>query len=140
MTAQQRLAIVAAITLGLVMVLQLLLAAGFPLGQTAWGGQYQVLPPTLRWASFATVGVLGLAVWVVCARAGLAAPGAQPVAIRAATWLFAGFLSLNTLGNIASSSAAERYGMTPVSLVLVFCFIVVALSHHVSKPAADTHS
>ncbi len=140
MTIQQRLAIVAAIALGLVIVLQLMLAAGFPLGQAAWGGHYQVLPAALRWASFATTGVLGLAAWVVLARAGLAAPGAQPVAIRAATWVFVGFLSLNTLGNITSSSAAERYGMTAVSLVLVVCFVVVALSQHPPKTADAGHS
>ncbi len=128
MKIQQRIAILATIVIGLVMILQLLLAAGFPLGQAAWGGLVQVLPPDLRWASLATVGVLGLAVWVVLARAGLAAPGAEPMAIRVVTWVFVGFLSLNTLGNVVSSSPAERYVMAPVALLLVICFIVVALS------------
>ena len=135
MKIQQRLAILAAIVLGLVMALQLLLAAGFPLGQAAWGGLVQVLPPNLRWASLATVGALGLAAWVVLARADLAAPGAAPVTIRVVTWVFAGFLSLNTLGNIVSSSPIERYAMTPPALLLVFCFIVVALSPRSGKVA-----
>jgi hypothetical protein len=134
MNIQQRIAILATTVLGLVMVLQLLLAAGFPLGHAAWGGQDQVLPPLLRWASLATVGVLGLAAWIVLARANLAAPGAEPVAIRVVAWVFAGFLSLNTLGNMASTSAVERYGMASVSLLLVVCFIVVALSR---RPARD---
>ncbi|MEO8287097.1 MAG: hypothetical protein ABI670_11755 [Chloroflexota bacterium] len=137
MTAQQRLAITAAIALGLVMVLQLLLAAGFPLGQAAWGGQYQVLPSTLRWASFATVWVLGLAAWVVLARAGLAAPGPEPLAMRVATWAFAGFLALNTLGNIVSSSPAERYVMAPIAFLLVVCFIAVASSPRTRKLASQ---
>ncbi len=59
MRMQQQAAIVAALVLGLVMVLQVLLAAGFPLGQAAWRGQYRMLPHALRWASLATVGVLG---------------------------------------------------------------------------------
>jgi hypothetical protein len=133
MIIQQWVAIVGAIALGLVMVFQLLLVAGFPLAHAAWGGQYRVLPSNLRWASLASVGVLGLAAWVVLARAGLVAPGAGPVAIRVATWVFAGFWSLNTVGNVASRSAAERYGMTPVALLLVGCFIVVAWS----APAAS---
>jgi hypothetical protein len=133
MNIPQRIAILATTVLGLVMVLQLLLAAGFPLGQAAWGGQAQVLPPLLRWASLATVGVLGLAAWIVLARANLAAPGAEPVAIRVVVWVFAGFLSLNTLGNMASSSAVERYGMASVSLLLVVCFMVVALSRRPAR-------
>jgi hypothetical protein len=128
MSMQQRVAIVATLVLGLVMVLQVLLAAGFPLGQAAWRGQYRVLPHALRWASLATVGVLGLAAWVVLARVGLAAPGAEAVAVRVATWVFAGFFCLNTLGNIASRSRVERYAMTPVTVLLVICFIVGALS------------
>jgi hypothetical protein len=137
MTIQQRVAIVATVVLGLVMMLQLLLAAGLPLGQAAWGGQDQVLPPNLRWASLATVAILALAAWVVLARANIAAPGAEPVVIQVITWVFAGFLALNALGNIASSSAAERYVMTPVALLLVVCFIVVALSRQPTRSAAD---
>jgi hypothetical protein len=56
---QQQAAIAATLVLSLVMVLQALLAAGFPLGQAAWRGQYRILPYPLRWASLATVGVLG---------------------------------------------------------------------------------
>ena len=127
MSIQQWVATVAAIVLGLVIVLQVLLTAGNPLGQAAWRGQYRVLPRALRWASLATVGVLGLAAWVVLARAGLVAPGAEAVAVRVATWVFTGFFCLNTLGNIASQSRVERYAMTPVTVLLVICFIVVAL-------------
>ena len=128
MSVQQRVALVATLVLGLVMVLQVLLAAGLPLGQAAWRGQYRVLPPALRWASLATVGMLGLAAWVVLARAGLVAPGAEPAAVQVATWVCAGFFALNTVGNITSRSLVERYGMTPVTVLLVSCFMVVALS------------
>lgn len=136
MIVQQRVAIGAAIVLGMVMVLQLLLAAGFPLGQAAWGGQNEVLSANLRWASLATVGVLGLAAWIVLARSGLVAPGAAPVAVRVGMWAFVGFLSLNTLGNIASSSAVERYVMAPVALLLVVSFIMVASSPRPAMPTS----
>lgn len=128
MSTQQWVAIVASIVLGLVMVFQGLLALGFPLGQAAWRGQYRVLPIKLRWASLATVVVLGLAAWVVLARAGLVFPGTEPVAIGVATWVLAGLWLLNTAGNLASRSPAERYAMTPVALLLGVCFIIVALS------------
>jgi hypothetical protein len=124
----QLLAIAAAIVLGLLVVFQLLLAAGLPLGRAAWRGKYRVLPSGLRWASLAAAGVLGLAAWVVLARAGVVTPGPEPIAIRAATWVFAGFFFLNAVGNVTSQSRIERYVMTPVVLFLGVSFIVVALS------------
>jgi hypothetical protein len=72
--------------------------------------------------------VLGLADWVVLARAGVAAPGPEPIAIRAATWVFAGFFLLNAVGNVTPQSRVERYMMTLVVLFLGVNFIMVALS------------
>jgi hypothetical protein len=124
----QWLAIAAVIVLGLLVVFQSLLAAGLPLGRAAWRGKYRVLPSSLRWASLAAVGVLGLAAWVVLARAGVVAPGPESVAIRAGTWVFAGFFFLNAIGNVTSQSRVERYVMTLVVLFLGVSFIMVALS------------
>ena len=124
----QWLAIAAAIVLGSLVVFQLLLAAGLPLGRAAWRGKYRVLPPGLRWASLAAGGVLGLAAWVVLARAGVVAPGPDPIAIGAGTWVFAGFFFLNAVGNVTSQSRVERYVMTLVVLFLGVSFIMVALS------------
>lgn len=124
----QPMAIVAMLILGLMMILQVLLAAGLPLGHFAWRGQYRVLPAALRWASLAAAGVLGLAAWVMLARAGLVAPGAAPALVPVATWVFAGCFGLNTAGNIAARRAPERSVMTPVTVLLVTCFIAVALS------------
>lgn len=106
----------------------MLLAAGLPLGRAAWGGKHRILPTKLRLGSLAAVGILGVAAWIILARAGLVAPGAEPVTIRIATWVFAGYLLLNTLMNISSKSQVERYIMTPVATLLVVCFILVALS------------
>src|SRR5688572_24477362 len=119
MTLHPWIAVLAALVLGLVMGFQLLLVAGLPLGHAAWRGRYRVLPRHLRWASLATVGMLGLAAWVVLARVGLVAPGAEPVAVRVATWVFAGCLALTTVGNLASQSKVERSIMTPIALLLV---------------------
>ena len=122
-------AIVVVFVLGAGIAFQLLLAAGAPLGQAAWGGRHQgVLPPNLRWASLASAGVLALAAWVALARAGLVVPGADPLAIRVAAWAFAGFMVLNTVGNLASGSEAERRVMTPLTVLLAVEFFVVATS------------
>jgi hypothetical protein len=121
-------AIAAAALLALVLVFQVLLVAGAPLGQAAWGGQHQVLPTNLRIASAAAVVVLALMAWVVLARAGIVPPGAGPIAIRVSTWLFVAFFALNTVANLVSTSAVERYVMTPATLFMVLSLIVVATS------------
>ena len=70
MTLAQSAAVIATLIL-VVIVFQVLLAAGLPLGRAAWGGQYRVLPPRLRWGSVAAALVLGAAAWVILARANL---------------------------------------------------------------------
>jgi hypothetical protein len=105
------------------------MAAGAPLGHVAWGCRAgaRVLPAPLRVASVAAVLVLGVASWTVLARAGLVgATGDEPL-VRGLIWAFAVLFALNTFGNIASRSELERRLMTPATLVLVLCFIVVAL-------------
>jgi len=87
-----------------------------------------VLPPRLRWASVAAVPVLGLAAWAVLARASLLAPGPEAAVVRLSVWVLAGYFLLNTVGNLASKSTLERNTMTPVSTLLVLCFVAVALS------------
>ncbi len=119
--------IVAAAVLGLLMCFQTLLAAGFPFGAAAWGGQHRALPAKLRWASLAAVGTLAAAAWVVLAGAGLVAPGSEPTAVRVAIWVFAAYFAFNTLANAASKNPPERFAMTPASALLAACFVIVAL-------------
>jgi hypothetical protein len=119
--------IVAAIVLGAIVLLQLLLAAGLPLGHLAWGGRHRVLPPPRRIGSVVSAALLGGAAWVALAAAGVVR-GAGPDASwpRIACWVLAGLLAVNTLGNLASSSRAERLVMTPLTVVLVACFVLLA--------------
>ncbi len=128
MSIHRKAAILASTVLAALMCFQLLLVAGLPLGRAAWGGEHRVLPGNLRWGSLAAVAILGLAAWVVLARAGLVSPGAASKAIRIATWVFGGYFALNTVMNVLSGSPPERYAMTPVSAILVACFLLVARS------------
>ncbi len=127
MTLSRIAALVAASVLAAVAVLQLLLAAGLPLGRAAWGGAYPVLPPRLRLGSALAALILAVAGWVVLARAGLAPPGPEPASVHAATWVSAAFFAVNFFGNLASKSRVERLVMSPATLVLAACFALVAL-------------
>lgn len=71
-------AVIASVLLATLIIFQLLLAAGLPLGAYAWGGQYDgVLPTSLRWASLVAIPILALAAWSVLAGAGLVLLGAE---------------------------------------------------------------
>ena len=129
MSISDWLAITATACLVCGVIFQLLLAAGLPFGGAAWGGRHPGrLPRNLRLASLAAAVPLLLAAWVVLARADLIAPGSAPLAIRIAAWVFAVFMALNTVGNLASSGKTEKRVMAPLTLLLAACFLAVALS------------
>ena len=129
MTVAHLAAILAATILAVVFVLQVLLAAGAPLGHLAWGGrQPRRLEPRFRGASAASAVAVAAAAWVVLARAGVTGDAAESSFVRIATWALAAAFLLNTLGNALSHSRVERRLMTPLTLVLAVCFLVVALS------------
>ena len=128
MTTAALASILAAFVLSFVVIYQILLASGLPLGQAAWGGTHHVLPPRLRFASAVSSLLLGLAVWIVLARTGVVKIPWQPSAVRVGTWVIFCFLTLNTVSNLVSKSPIERKVMAPVALVCSICFLVVALS------------
>jgi len=129
MTPRAFMAILGSVVLGLLIVFQMLLALGLPLGHLAWGGQHRILPPVQRWMSFAAVFILAFAGWMLLARAGVVPPGADVRWVHVISWVFAGYFSLNVLMNaFLTQSAMERFAMTPVSLLLVLCFVLVSVA------------
>jgi hypothetical protein len=128
MSGSEKAAILAVAILGLLVVFQLLMAAGLPLGRAAWGGQHRVLPANLRLGSLAAAGILIFAGWIVLARAGLVAPGDKATAVRVISWVFAVHFTLNTVMNIVSGSPLEQWIMTPTAALLAACFFWVARS------------
>lgn len=121
-------AIFGAVLQAAVAMFQLLLAAGLPFGAAAWGGRHRVLPTNLRIGSAAAAAVLMSGAWIILARANVARPGPGSRFIRGTCWVFAGYLAFNTLANAASTSMMERVILTPVTVILTVCFVVVAWS------------
>jgi hypothetical protein len=111
-----------------VIVLQLLLALGILPVTMAWGGSQTVLTPSLRLAHvLAALLLLGFA-YVIRRRAGLLADSRPSRLIRILAWVITGFLFLNTLGNFASSSIAEKLVSGSLSLVLAIACLLVSVS------------
>ncbi|MFW2383402.1 MAG: hypothetical protein ACN4GZ_16730 [Acidimicrobiales bacterium] len=123
-------AVVAAILLGAIAIFQLAIAAGAPWGDMAWGGRHdRRLPTRLRLGSGVAAVVLVVAASVVLAQGGVTSWTPVPEgALRTVTWVLAGFMVLNTAGNLASASRTEQRVFGPTTAVLAILIAVVAIT------------
>lgn len=107
-------------------VFQLLLAAGAPLGQFAWGGADRVLPQRLRIGSVAATVLYAAFATVVLDRAHLVS--VLPDQLKAVgIWVIAGAFLLGAIPNLVSKSQPERYLMAPVTVLLSLLCLVIGL-------------
>ena len=109
---------------------QATLAAGAPLGAHVLGGRYSdALPPRVRaFSGIAAVLLLAFA-GVMLARAGVIGWPTRITGLLApAAWVIAGFLVLNTLGNLASKSRFERTALAGTTAALALLCGFVALT------------
>lgn len=111
-----------------IMSFQVLLALGFPFGQTAWGGKYKKLPLGFRIASFFSAGIMAFAAILVLEKAAIFSVLNTPKVVTFGVWILTAFLGLNTVSNFVSRSKWEKRIMTPVSLTLSLLCLTVAVS------------
>lgn len=98
-------------------VFQAALALGAPFGQVVWGGSSAVLPAPLRWASAGACAYLLLAAAIMEVRAGDWGRDLPRLPFLIFNIFLAAQLLLNTLANLATQTAGERYGMGAASAV-----------------------
>lgn len=122
----------ATVLFGVTIVLQILLAAGIVPITMAWGGLQPVLTTGLRTASLVAAVILAFFAYVIRRRAGLIGEFPPSRAIKILSWLITAFLTLNTLGNLASQSSGEQLLFGPISFLLALSCLVVSFS----KPKA----
>ena len=125
------LALVAAVLLVVAALLQVGLALGAPWGSIAYGGRMAnpngTLPKRLRLMSAVAAAVLLLATYVVVARGGLIESGWSQDFLTWATWVIAGLMVLNTIGNLASSNPIERFVLGLMTAAVAVLAGLVAL-------------
>jgi hypothetical protein len=113
--------------IALLVIFQLALAFGAPLGRFAWGGQHTVLPTRLRRGSIFAVAVYVAFSVILLAQSGvITIPVLEPVSILLC-WMIAAYLFIGIVMNALSRSKPERFVMTPVAAVLTACALLVAL-------------
>jgi hypothetical protein len=113
-----------------VIVLQLLIAAGVLPISMAWGGRQSVLTPGLRLASLASVVILGLFAYVIRRRAGLLGPEGTSTVTRILAWFVTAYQAFNTVTNLTSQSLGEKILSTPLTLILTVACLVVSISRN----------
>jgi hypothetical protein len=120
-------AIAGAILLAALVVFQVALAAGAPLGRFAWGGQHDVLPRRLRIGSVIAIAIYAVFALFLLSKAGLVSIIGDPL-LSIGMWVILIYLALGTLLNLISRSKYERALMTPVSLAVALSFLAVMLT------------
>ena len=118
---------IAVMLLAVVIVFQLVLALGAPLGKAAWGGQHEgVLPTRLRIASaVAALLIYPLIIVAILGSAGFIEGDFLPVREGLLMWVLAGVFTLGGIANLVSRSKIERFWAV-VSISIAFCCAVIA--------------
>jgi hypothetical protein len=121
-------ALLATVLLIGLIIFQLLLASGQPLGRFAWGGQHPtVLPMQFRIASLVAVVLYAFFAFIILNQAGVIEVVARDGWAKTAIWILTVYLFIGVLMNAISRSKSERMVMTPLTLVLAGLFLYVAL-------------
>lgn len=119
-------ALIATILFVIIIVINVLLICGFPLGELTMGGQFKIFPKKLR-AMLVVQFIFQIFFLIIILQAG----GLIPLwfsykATRTVCIVMAAYLSLNVVINLISKSRKEKYIMTPLSLLLAICFWITA--------------
>jgi hypothetical protein len=135
-------AAIAAVGFAGLVIFQIALAAGAPLGKAAWGGTHAHLTTGARVGSGVSVFVFIAAALLVLGCAGIGPLREHAMASRRGTWFFAAVFALEAVANFGSHSRYENAIMGPLSVLLAVLCIVVARSTRTGpqrtkhKPAA----
>lgn len=108
-------------------IFQILLTLGFPLGEFSMGGKHKVFSRKMRIASAISALILILASLLLLHLGDIIYFEPFNDIAKPAGYIFGGYLCLNTLLNLMSDSKKEKYTMTPLSAITAFCFIYTSI-------------
>ena len=119
-------AITGAAAFSWLVLFQLMLAAGLPLGRMAWGGQSARLNPAKRWASAVSMLLVALGA-LACLQAGGYIDILPGPVLRPLLWALAALFALSFVGNAMSASRIERLHGVPVTILCAGSCLILAL-------------
>ena len=118
--------ILGAVLFGVIAIMTVLVACGFPLGEFTMGGQHKILPKKFRVMAVISLGVQIFAMIIILQAGGFIPLWLSFKVTKYICFFFAAYLSLNTIMNMISKSRKEKYVMTPLSLIAGICFWIMA--------------
>ena len=119
--------ILGAVLFGVIAIMTVLVACGFPLGEFTMGGQHKILPKKFRVMAVISVAIQIFAMIIILQAGGFISLWLSFKVTKYICFFFAAYLSLNTIMNMISKSRKEKYIMTPLSLIAGICFWITAL-------------
>lgn len=119
-------ALIVAILFFIIIIINILIILGFPLGELTMGGKYKVLPTKFRIMAFLSLIVQVFAVIFILQARGYISPLFSMDTNKIISIVFAAYLSFNTIMNLLSNSKKEKCIMTPISLLTAICFWITA--------------
>lgn len=111
----------------IVMILQLMLAAGILPISMAWGGRHTELTLTLRLSSLIAIILLCYFAYMIARRSGIMGTTSPSKLINILSWFVTAYLVFNTVMNFSSSSQAEKWVFGPLTLALVVITLIINL-------------
>ena len=111
----------------IIMILQLMLAAGILPISMAWGGRHTELTLTLRFSSLIAIILLCYFAYMIARRSGIMGTTSPSKLINILSWFVTAYLVFNTVMNFSSSSQAEKWVFGPLTLALVVITLIINL-------------
>ena len=118
--------ILGTVLFGVIAIMTVLVACGFPLGEFTMGGQHKILPKKFRVMAVISVAIQIFAMIIILQAGGFIPLWLSFKVTKYICFFFAAYLSLNTIMNMISKSRKEKYVMTPLSLIAGICFWITA--------------
>ena len=119
-------ALIATILFVIIIVINVLLICGFPLGELTMGGQFKIFPKKLRVVLVVQLILQIFFVIIILQAGGLIPLWFSDKATRTICIGMAAYLSVNVVMNFISKSKKEKYIMAPLSLLSAICFWIIA--------------
>jgi hypothetical protein len=123
----------AMVLFGIVMVLQLLLAAGILPISMAWGGRHTELTLTLRLSGLIAIILLCYFAYMIARRSGIMGNSPPSALINLMSWFVTAYLVFNTVVIFLSTSQIEKWVFGPLTLALLIITLIINLMEYTSE-------
>ena len=124
----ETLAFIACVILAVLVIFQVLLIFGAPLGQYAWGGSHVVLPAKLRIGSIISIILYFFFALVILGSAKVIDTPISEDILNIGIWALTAYFFIGVFMNAISRSKRERASMTPAALALALICLFIAIN------------